>query len=129
MTHIPTTVTAETENRALYKKATMATPAVAEPQHIQSIRRIVELTRQSDLLLAEISKEKAKLMGFIQNHECMVNPADGLELVSWRNGSDKDEVDYDGLLLKLNVPPATVKKFTKTKPGSRVFKVLDENLN
>jgi hypothetical protein len=128
MTHIPTTVKAETEARGLYKRATLATPAVAEPQHVEAIRRIVDLTRQSDLLQAEISKEKAKLMGFIQGHETLVDPSTGKELVTWKNGSDKAKVDYDALLLKLNVPPATVAKFTKTEPGSRVFKILDENL-
>lgn len=128
MTHIPTTAKAETEARGLYKRATMSTPAVAEDQHIQSIRRIVDLTRQSDLLQAEISVERAKLMGFIQGHETLVDPSTGKELATWRNGNDKKEVDYDGLLLKLNVPPATVAEFTRTKPGSRVFKILDENL-
>lgn len=128
MTHIQTTVKAEVEARGLYKQATLTTPAVAEDQHIQSIKRIVDLTRQSDLLQAEISVEKAKLMGFIQGHETLVNPATGKELVTWKNGSDKKEVDYTGLLLKLNVPPATIQKFTTTKPGSRVFKILDENL-
>ena len=128
MTHIPTTVKAETEARGLYKRATLTTPAVAEPQHVEAIKHIVELTRQSDLLLAEISKEKAKLMGFIQGHETLVSPDTGKELVTWKNGGDKDEVDYEGLILKLNVPPASVAKFTHTKVGSRVFKILDENL-
>ena len=128
MKHIQTTSKAETEVRGLYKWATTTAPAVAEPPHIAAIRSIVEMTRQSDLLLAKISVEKAKLMGAMQGHETLVDPATGKELVTWRNGSDKSEVDWDGLLLKLNVPPATVAKFTRNTPGSRVFKILDENL-
>lgn len=127
MKHIQTTSEAEKSMRGLYKVASDATPAIASEKHMASIRRIVEYTRQSDQLAAEISKEIGALMGYMQNHSSMVSP-EGDVVITWKNGSDKVKVDYEGLIVACNIPPSTVQQFTTTTPGARVFKIEDENL-
>ena len=124
MTHIQTTSDAETSMRKLYKVATDSRPLVARKEHLDSIEKILELNRQIDILKAQASDEVAKIMGYMQTHELLVDER-GRQLVIWKNASEKQTVDYAGLLTELNVPPATVARFTKSSPGARTFNVQD----
>ena len=127
MKHIQTVSDAEKSMRGMYKRATESTPVVASVLQMTSIRKIVEYTRQMDELKAEISKEMGALMGVMQGHAFMVD-GKGRRLVSWVNSSDKRTVDWDGLVLEMNIPPAMVDKHTKVTLGARVFKIEDENI-
>lgn len=80
--------------------------------------------RQADILKAEMSELIGSLMGYMQVHESLVDDK-GKTLVTWKNGSEKVSVDYDALILELNVPPATLARHTTRTPGSRVFTVED----
>lgn len=127
MKHIQTMSDVEKAMRGNYKVATDSTPIVADIQHMTSIRKIVEFTRQMDELKAEISREVGALMGYMQGHSAMVDD-NGRLVVGWKNGSNKKTIDYDSLLIELNVPPAVVARYTKITPGARVFKIEDENI-
>ena len=127
MKHIQTLSAAEKSMRDLYKKAVDSSPVVASASNMMSIKKIIEFTRQMDELKAEISKEVGALMGVMQGHAAMVDNK-GRQVIGWTNGSDKKTVDYDSLLIELNVPPATVARYTKVSPGARVFKIEDDNV-
>jgi hypothetical protein len=127
MKHIQTTSKAEKANRELYKVARLKTPRVAEESQIADLRQIIELTRQKDEIDLKISELKGKIMGVMQDSETLAN-ANGDELVTWKNGSDKKSVDYDGIITELNIPPAVIAKHTSYSKGSRVFTIVDENL-
>jgi len=122
--HINTVSKAEKSMRQLYKVAGDKTPIVAEKRHLDMIARILECNRQADVLKAEMSELIGSLMGYMQVHESLVDDK-GKTLVTWKNGSEKVSVDYDALILELNVPPATLARHTTRTPGSRVFTVED----
>lgn len=124
MKHIKTTSEAETAMRNMYKLATDSSPVRASDDNISSVNKILEYQRQIDLLMAEVSREKGALMGVIQTHSELVDP-EGRVLVTWKNGSTKETVDWNALVVELNIPPATVERFTTRKTGSRVFTVVD----
>ena len=127
MKHIQTVSYAEKAMRGMYKKATESSPIPASALQMESIRKIIEYTRQVDELKAAISSEMGSLMGVMQGHAFMVD-GNGRRLVSWVNSSDKRTVDWDSLVLELNIPPSVVDKYTKVTPGTRVFKIEDENV-
>lgn len=110
--------------RNLYKVATDSIPVRADEQLISSVNKIIEYQHQIDLLQLEVSKEKGKLMGVMQNHANLADET-GRVLVTWLNGSNKKVTDWNALVTELNIPPATVQRFTKIQTGSRVFTVVD----
>ena len=124
MKHIKTTSEAETAMRNMYKVATDMTPVRASDDNISSVNKILEYQRQIDLLTVEVSKEKGALMGVMQTHSELIDP-DGKVIVTWKNGNVKETVDWNALVAELNIPPATVERFTTRKTGSRVFTVVD----
>lgn len=125
MKHIKTTADAEEALRKMYKTAEDLTPAVAEQADIDMLGKIVALTEESDRLKAEASELKAKIMAKMGAHAALIGPG-GIELVSWRNAKDKAVVDYEALMVELNVDPKLVAKYTTTKAGARTFKILDD---
>lgn len=124
MKHIKTLSQAEKSMRGLYKTATDGTPVKATAEQIKLINGIIAKTQQVDLLKLEISEDMGKLMGVMQEHSSMTDANDRVR-ITWENGGEKTSIDYDALLLELDVPPSTIEKFKIVTPGSRVFTVFE----
>lgn len=124
MTHIATTATAETSMRGLYKLATSNKPVIAEQSHVDTVYKIIDLTRQEDLLKLEISKLKGSLMGFMQGHSALADGS-GRTLVLWTNGPTKKVIDYQALFDDFNITPEILEKYTTKVPGTRAFNIQD----
>ena len=123
MKHIKTTSEAEDCARGLYKQSVAGSTVVAGREQEERVARILDLSRQKDLLSVRISEEIGELMKYMTDKETLVNGA-GLALATWKTGNPKGTLDWKAMVLELNIPPATVKKFTKISPGARTFSVV-----
>ena len=123
MKHIKTASDIEDAAKKQYREAS-GEAVKARPEHLEKLDKIFELTRQSDLLLLEISKLKGEIMGYMGAAPALEGE-DGRLLVTWKNASPKKTVDWDGVVVELNIPPSVIQKHTSVKPGARTFMIQD----
>ena len=101
-----------------------AEPVLARNEDVETAKQIVELTREVDARLFEISRLKAKLMERIGDHSDL-RTENGVLIAIWAPGKTSKCIDYDAMIREFKVSEDWIRNHTTLKNKGRALTISD----